>query len=52
MLAARFLLSILFKYCMHLLRRRRRLIRKKGDITGMILLRGLVERRGNTKEAG
>jgi hypothetical protein len=32
MLAARFLLSIFFKYCMYLLRRGRRLIRKGGDI--------------------
>jgi hypothetical protein len=35
-LAARFLLSILFKYYMHLFRRERRFIRKGRDITGMI----------------
>jgi hypothetical protein len=35
-LAARFPLSISFKYCMQLLRRGRRLIRKGKDITGMI----------------
>jgi hypothetical protein len=35
-LAARFLLSIPFKYYMHLLRRGRRLIRKKEDITEII----------------
>jgi hypothetical protein len=35
-LAARFFLFIPFKYCMYLLRRGRRLIRKRGDITGMI----------------
>jgi hypothetical protein len=36
MLAARFPLSIPFKHCMQLLRRERRLIRKGGDITGMV----------------
>jgi hypothetical protein len=35
-LTARFLLSISFKYCMYLFRRERRLIRKEGNITGMI----------------
>jgi hypothetical protein len=36
MLAARFLLFIPFKYCMHLFRRKRRFIRKKRNITEMI----------------
>jgi hypothetical protein len=35
-LAVRFPLSISFKRCIQLLRRERRLIRKRGDITGMI----------------
>jgi hypothetical protein len=35
-LAARFPLSISFKRCIQLLRRERRLIRKGGDVTGMI----------------
>jgi hypothetical protein len=36
MLTARFSLSIPFKHYIHLLRRRRQLIRKKRNITGMI----------------
>jgi hypothetical protein len=35
-LTARFPLFISFKYCIHLLRRERRLIRKRKDITGII----------------
>jgi hypothetical protein len=36
MLAARFSLFIFFKCCIQLLRRKRRLIRKRGDITGIV----------------
>jgi hypothetical protein len=43
-LTARFLLSIPFKHCMYLLRRGRRFIRKRGDITGMIYRSGIFMR--------
>jgi hypothetical protein len=43
-LAARFLFSIPFQHYMHLLRRGRRLIRKGGDITGMVYRLGIFMR--------